>query len=235
MASLPPSRDPAQHAPLDLDQLSPELERIERNPPAGAAPPRKPAPPRPTRLGAAFAVVATVAIVTLLNTLIVASANIAAPNGVILYEQVPSMKLGYYASLDGGASWQPLPTAGLPADAQVPEQVPESAVQILRDGSLVVARSSSASATRGGSPTSTAAAGPTLTPTPDYGQQSHKTVTCYLWRPGLALWTPLTQPVAADGLAPFNLYIADGAHRIVVLTLADKMSSDPAYTIVRFA
>jgi hypothetical protein len=165
----------------------------------------------------------------LFNALIVASTADIGPGAVILYEQVATMRFGFYASLDGGASWQPAPTAGLPEGVR--GQVPRSTMQTMQtlsDGSLVVAFSTTATPS-GGSATATAGS----TPTPGDGQQSQTTIACYVWHPGLARWEPLTQPVITE-LSAVNLYVADGARRIITLTLADNMSLHPAYTIERF-
>ena len=168
---------------------------------------------------------------SLYNTLTVASAaSSGGSDQVIVYEGVPDPQtfvMSYYASLDGGASWQPAPTAGLPVGAQGLL----ASAQTLRDGSLVVAFDTGASS--GGSPASLSGPTPTPSPTADV-QASNDAITCYAWNPGLARWLPLTQPVATGGLSPTNLYVADGAQRAVVLTLQGGMPGAPTYTIERF-
>ena len=165
------------------------------------------------------------------NTFTVASAARSGSNQLILYEGVPNQQTGattYYASLDGGASWQPAPTTGLPQGAQAILLAPG---QTLRDGSLVVAFETGGGTANGGPQPD--GSGPTPTPTP-VGPAPSATITCYAWKAGSARWVPLTQPVATGGLSLANLYVADGAQRAVVLSLGESKMPGGTYTIELF-
>lgn len=167
-------------------------------------------------------------------TLVVASF----PDGQVqaLYAAVTDITTNltsFAASLDGGMSWQPAPSAGLPAGA-TPALL---AGQTLRDGSLVAAFWLNASSA--GSPSATAAPAPPPSPTPTAtppDQNARGVVACYAWKPSLARWVPLTLPAATGAFSPTNLYVADDAQRAVVLTLGNpSTTTDATYTIQRFA
>lgn len=171
---------------------------------------------------------------TIFNSFTVASTPAAEGNQLIIYDGTQNQQTNvvtYYASLDGGMSWQPAPTTGLPAGAEgvwLPMR--------MGDGSLVVAFTTSASPV-GPSPTAASTAGPTPTPspTPEAQQAPGHSITCYAWRPGSARWMPLTQPIAIGTLMPMNIFTTNGAQRVVTLTLYDSASGNPTYTIERFA
>lgn len=163
-----------------------------------------------------------------LTTALVAASS---PDGQVqaLYEATTDFTTNlttFAASLDGGMSWQPAPTSGLPSSATALL----GADQTLRDGSLVVAFTMNDSSGASSSGT----AGPTPTPTP-IGLAPSATIACYVWKLGLSRWVPLTRPAAAAGLSLANLYVADGAQRAVVLTLGDNATPGATYTIERFS
>lgn len=167
---------------------------------------------------------------TIFNSFTVAAATGDGGSHLIIYDGTQNQQTNvvtYYASLDGGMTWQPAPAAGLPDGAQavfLPQQ--------MDGGSLVVPFITSTSG--GTAASSHSGPTPTPSPTPTSGQAADHMVACYAWKPGQARWLPLTQPVVITGLLPpMNVYISDGAQRVVTLTLIDNAGM--RYTIKRFA
>lgn len=109
---------------------------------------------------------------------------------------------------DGGKTWQPAPTAGLPKGASL--LLPGTAP--LPDGSLVVAFAS------GGS------------------QQAAAQVATYYWSPGTATWQRLTPDVVFPAANLSNVFVsASSAGVAVTFSIGDITTSDPLYTIQPFA
>ncbi len=116
------------------------------------------------------------------------------------------------ASTDGGATWLPAPSAGLPSGA-----VPFIAsLTPLSDGSLVAVVS-------------------TVTLPSGQGGSAVDTVSAYAWNPGAGAWNRLTATATLSGSFIANVYVSTVQPLVVTLSITDLQSTNPTYTLVPFA
>lgn len=145
------------------------------------------------------------------------------PNQPLLYA-VPSGTVT--VSSDGGKSWQPAPTAGLPKGASL--VMMGSAA--LPDGTIIAAFSGAPASS--GQQSSTQ---PTATPSM-YGASG--VVGCYYWSPGASAWQPLTPGITMSPSDLENVFVSSAsasAGPVVTFSIGDISSTNPLYTIQPFA